>query len=145
MSESFNERSAGIWFSGAFYLLAGVYMIAFWGILDTSAYGLAILGVLSVVVGAFLFTLSRWAFWIGLFTFPVYLVEFLYAITSSVNLVGWFPDALTGAFQSSMIVYLIFLCLSFIVLIDKRNTLKKDRAVDALENFISSRKSEKVI
>jgi len=144
MSVSFNERSAGIWFSGTFYLLAGIYMLAFWGMLDTSAYGLAILGVLSVVTGAFLFTLSRWAFWIGLFTFPVYLVEFLYAIASSVNLVGWFPDALTGAFQSSMIVYLIFLCLSFVVLMDKRNMLKKDRAVDALENFIS-RKSEKVV
>ena len=144
MSDSFNERSAGIWFSGAFYMLGGVYMIAFWGILDTSAYGLAILGILSVVIGACLFTLSRWAFWIGLFTFTLYLVEFLYAITSSVNLVGWFPDALTGAFQSSMIVYLIFLCLSFIVLIDKRNMLKKDRTLDALENFIASRKSEKV-
>jgi len=118
-------------------------MLAFWGVFDPSAYALAALGAISVIIGVALFMLSRWGFWIGLFTFPLYLVEFVYAVVSSVNLVGWFPDAVTGVFQSSMIIYLIFLCFSFILLLDRRNTLKNDRILDSLNRVITSSRSEK--
>ena len=118
-------------------------MLAFWGVFDTAAYGLAALGAISVVIGVSLFMLSRWGFWIGLFTFPLYLVEFIYAAVSSVNLVGWFPDAVTGIFQSSMIIYLIFLCFSFILLLDRRNSLKNDRILDSLSRVITASRSEK--
>ena len=143
MSNNFNERSAGVWFALVFYALGGVYMLAFWGAFDPSAYALAALGVISVVIGVALFMLSRWGFWIGLFTFPLYLVEFIYATVSSVNLVGWFPDAVTGMFQSSMIIYLIFLCFSFILLLDRRNSLKNDRILESLNRVITASRSEK--
>ena len=143
MSSNFNERSAGVWFALVFYVLGGVYMLAFWGVFDAAAYGLAALGAISVVIGVALFMLSRWGFWIGLFTFPLYLVEFIYAVVSSVNLVGWFPDAVTGIFQSSMIIYLIFLCFSFILLLDRRNSLKNDRILDSLNRVITASRSEK--
>ena len=143
MSNSFNERSPGVWFALIFYVVGGFYMLAFWGVFDPSAYALAALGAISVIIGVALFMLSRWGFWIGLFTFPLYLVEFVYAVMSSVNLVGWFPDAVTGAFQSSMIIYLIFLCFSFILLLDRRNALKNDRILDSLNRVITSSRSEK--
>jgi len=143
MSNNFNERSAGVWFALVFYVIGGVYMLTFWGVFDTAAYGLAALGAISVVIGVSLFMLSRWGFWIGLFTFPLYLVEFIYAAVSSVNLVGWFPDAVTGIFQSSMIIYLIFLCFSFILLLDRRNSLKNDRILDSLSRVITASRSEK--
>src|SRR5208283_5283524 len=143
MSNNFNERSAGVWFALVFYVIGGVYMLAFWGVFDTAAYALAALGAISVVIGVALFMLSRWGFWIGLFTFPLYLVEFIYATVSSVNLVGWFPDAVTGIFQSSMIIYLVFLCFSFILLLDRRNSLKNDRILDSLSRVITASRSEK--
>jgi len=143
MSNNFNERSAGVWFALAFYVLGGVYMLAFWGVFDTGAYGLAALGAISVVIGVALFMLSRWGFWIGLFTFPLYLIEFVYAVVSSVNLVGWFPDVATSIFQSSMIIYLIFLCFSFILLLDRRNSLKNDRILELLTRVITASGSEK--
>jgi hypothetical protein len=143
MKEQFAERSAGIWFALVFYLVGGAYMLAFWGILDQVAYHLAILGLSSIIVGFALYMSSRWAFWIALFTFPVYFAEFIYGAVSSVNFVGWVPDTATGLFQASMIVYVVFLCFSFVLVIDKRNTLRSDRALDSLGNLISQSKSEK--
>ena len=144
MSNSFNERSAGVWFALVFYLIGGIYMLAFWGIFDPGAYLLAVLGAISLVIGVALFMLSRWAFWIGVFTFPLYLVEFIYSVVASVNLVGWFPDTLTGLFQSSMIVYVIFLCFSFVLLLDRRNSLKNDRIIESLNRVLTVNRSEKI-
>jgi len=144
VSNSFNERSAGVWFALVFYLIGGIYMLAFWGIFDPGAYLLAVLGAISLVIGVALFMLSRWAFWIGVFTFPLYLVEFIYSVVSSVNLVGWFPDTLTGLFQSSMIVYVIFLCFSFVLLLDRRNSLKNDRIIESLNRVLTVNRSEKI-
>jgi len=119
-------------------------MLAFWGIFDPGAYLLAVLGAISLVIGVALFMLSRWAFWIGVFTFPLYLVEFIYSVVASVNLVGWFPDTLTGLFQSSMIVYAIFLCFSFVLLLDRRNSLKNDRIIESLNRVLTVNRSEKI-
>lgn len=107
-------------------------MLTFWGMFDRTAYHLAALGILSIIIAAALYALSRWAFWLGLFTFPMLLVNFLFALISSVNLVGWAPDVPNGLFQASMVVYLVFLSFSFLLLIDKRNTLKNDRVLDML-------------
>jgi hypothetical protein len=63
----------------------------------------------------------------------LYLAVFLLATLASVNLAGWYPDILTGVFNASLIAYLVFLCLSFIMLLDKRNTLKSDRVMDRLK------------
>ena len=143
MANNFNERSPGVWFALAFYMIGGVYMLAFWGVFDPATYSLAALGAISVVISISLFMLSRWGFWIGLFTFPLYLVDFVYALVSSVNLVGWFPDAVTSIFQSSMILYLIFLCFSFLLLLDRRNTLKNDRTLELFSRTASrSQKTE---
>jgi hypothetical protein len=65
--------------------------------------------------------------------FPLFFAEFAYATLASVNLLGWGPDVQTAAFQASLLAYLAFLCLSLILLIDKRNTLKTDRFLDKLK------------
>jgi len=133
-----SERSAGIWVALVIYVLGGGYMIAFWA-LDQVAYYLVLLGVVSVLTGVALFKTSRWAWWLGLFSFPIFLVDVSYALLSSVNLVGWYPDLPTGAFHSSMIVYLVFLCLGFLLLVDKRNVLKSDSLLDLLSRPLSSK------
>lgn len=132
MTEKFTERTAGIWLPLVFYIVGGVYMLAFWGVFDRTAFHLTVFGVVSIIIAVALFSTSRWAFLLGLFTFPLFFTEFLYALLWSVNLVGWNPNLQTAAFQASMIVYLIFLTLSLILLIDKRNTLKSDRILDRL-------------
>jgi hypothetical protein len=132
MTEQFNERTAGVWVPLAFYAVGGAYMLAFWGLFARSAYQLLTLGALSLVIAAALYSLSRWAFWLGLLSFPLLFVEFLYALMLSVNFVGWYPDNQTTAFHASIIMYLVFLTLSLILLIDKRNTLKGDRVLDLL-------------
>lgn len=132
MTEKFAERTAGIWFPLGFYAAGGVYMLAFWAVFDRAAYHLAVLGVVSLLMAAALYSVSRWAFWVGLFTFPLYFAVFLLATLASVNLAGWYPDLPAALFNASLIVYLVFLCLSLIMLIDKRNALKTDRILDRL-------------
>ncbi len=99
-------------------------MLAFWSIFDRFAFHLAVLGALSLMIAIALFSLSRWAFWVGLATFPIFFVEFVYALIASVNFVGWNPDILTALFNASLVVYLMFLVFSLLLLIDKRNTLR---------------------
>ena len=132
MTEKFAEHTAGIWVPLVFYAAGGAYMLAFWGIFDRTAYHLTLLGIVSIILAVALYSLSRWAFWLGLFTFPIFFFEFLYAVMASVNFVGWNPNIPTAVFHASIIIYLVFLSLSLILLIDKRNTLKSDRILDRL-------------
>ena len=113
-------------------------MLAFWA-LDQVAYYLALLGIVSVLIGVALFRVSRWAWWLGLFSFPILFVDVAYALLTSVNFVGWYPDLSTGAFHASMIIYLIFLCLGFLLLIDRRNVLRSDNLLDSLSKPLSSK------
>ncbi len=138
MTETFTERTAGIWLPVVFYAVGGVYMLAFWGIFSPSAYHLLALGAVSVLIAAALYSLSRWAYWLGLFTFPLLAAEFIYALTFSVNVVGWFPNPTVAVFNTSMVVYLFFLCFSFLLLIDRRNILKSDRFLDRLRGSVSA-------
>ena len=131
-----NERSAGVWVALVIYLLGGAYMLAFWA-LDQTAYYLVLFGIVSLLIGIALFRVSRWAWWLGLFSFPIYFVEVAYALSTSVNFVGWYPDLPTGAFHASMIVYLVFLCLGFLLLIDRRNVLRSDNILDFLSKPLS--------
>jgi len=130
MTESFTERTAGIWIPTVFYGVGGVYILAFWGIFSPSAYHLLALGIASLLIAILLFTLSKWAYWIGLFTFPLLLVEFALALTFSVNIVGWDPSSSVALFNGTMVAYLILLCFSFLLLVDRRNVLKSDRLMD---------------
>lgn len=138
MTEKLTERTAGIWLPLVVYVVGGAYMLAFWGIFDRTAFQLIALGGISIITAVALYATSRWAFWLGLFTFPLFLVEFFYALLSTVNLVGWNPNPQTGAFQVSVVIYLMFLSLSLILLIDKRNTLKSDRILDLLKKPAST-------
>ena len=113
-------------------------MLAFWGLFDRTAYHLIVLGGVSIVIAVALYLLSRWAYWLGLFTFPLLLTVFALALVSSVNLIGWYPDLPSGLFHASMIAYLVFLVFAFILLIDKRNTLKNDRLLDLLGRPLSA-------
>ena len=142
MTESFAERTAGIWIPTVFYAVGGVYILVFWAVFSLAAYHLLALGIASIFVAVLLFSLSKWAYWIGLFTFPLLIVEFLYALMFSVNIAGWDPNALVAAFNASMVVYLGLLCLSFLLLLDRRNTLKSDRFMDRLGGSISQRQKE---
>jgi hypothetical protein len=141
LTEKFTERTAGIWLPLVFYVAGGVYMLGFWGILSRSAYHLVLLGALSIIIAVALYSMSRWAFWLGLFTFPLLFAEFLYALLVSVNFAGWDPDPQTATFHASLIIYLLFLTLSLILLIDKRNTLKGDRILDHLNRPVATPKS----
>lgn len=138
MTETFTERTAGIWIPTVFYAAGGVYMLAFWAMFSLSAYHLLALGVVSIVIAAALFSLSRWAYWFGLFTFPLLAAEFIYALIFSVNVVGWYPNPIVAVFNASMVVYLFFLCFAFLLLIDRRNTLKSDRLLDKLRESLSA-------
>lgn len=147
MTEKFMERTAGIWLPLVFYIVGGVYMLAFWGLFDRAAFHLTVLGVVSIIVALTLYLLSRWAFLLGLLTFPLYFVEFVYALNVSVNFAGWNPNMPTALLNASFVVYLMFLVFSLILLIDKRNTLKGDRVLDLLHGPVraaeKTKKSEK--
>jgi hypothetical protein len=141
LTEKFTERTAGIWLPLVFYVAGGVYMLGFWGIFSRSAYHLVFLGVLSIIIAVALYSMSRWAFWLGLFTFPLLFTEFVYALLVSVNFAGWDSNPQTAAFNASLVIYLLFLSLSLILLIDKRNTLKGDRILDRLNRPVPTPKT----
>ncbi|MGA3297917.1 MAG: hypothetical protein ABSD41_10765 [Candidatus Bathyarchaeia archaeon] len=141
MSEAVGERSAGIWVALVIYVLGGGYLLGFWSLLDRAAYHLAILGIVSVVIAISLLRLSRWAYWLGLFTFPLCLVDVAYALLTSVNFVGWNPNTQTLAFNASMVIYLVFLCFGFLLLIDRRSVLRSDAILDILSKFSTAKAS----
>ena len=138
MTEEFTERTAGIWIPTAFYAVGGIYILAFWALYSLAGVHLLVLGTASILVAVLLYSLSKWAYWIGLFTFPLLIVEFLYALNFSVAIVGWYPNVPVAAFNASMVVYLVLLCFSFLLLLDKRNSLKSDRFMDKLGSAASS-------
>ena len=138
MTESFTERTPGIWIPTVFYAASGIYILAFWAVFSLSAYHLLALGIASILIAVLLFTLSKWAYWIGLFTFPLLIVEFVYALNFSVAIAGWDPNVPDAAFNASIVVYLVLLCFSFLLLLDKRNSLKTDRVMDKLGSAASS-------
>jgi len=142
MTESFTERTAGIWIPTVFYGVGGLYILAFWAVFSLSAYHLLALGIASILVAVLLFNLSKWAYWIGLFTFPLLIVEFVYALMFSVNIAGWYPTAQVAAFNASMVIYLVLLCFSFLLLLDRRNTLRSDKFMDKLGSSVSPRQKE---
>ena len=113
-------------------------MLSFWA-LDQAAYYLALFGIISLLIAGALFKTSRWAWWLGLFSFPIYFVDVAYALLTSVNLVGWYSDLPTGTFHASMITYLVFLCVGFILLLDRRNVLRSDSILDLLNKPLSSK------
>ena len=139
MTESFTERTAGIWIPTVFYAVGGVYILAFWAIFSISAYHLLALGIASIITAALLFGLSKWAYWVGLFTFPLLIVEFVYSLVFSVNVAGWDPNATVATFNASMVAYLVLLCLSFLLLLDRRNALKTDRFMDRMSQSVFGR------
>jgi len=139
VSDKVSERSAGVWVALVVYALEGVYMLGFWAFLDRAFYLLALFGILSIAIAAALFNMSRWAWWLGLFTFPLFFIDVVYALFASVSFVGWDPDALTAVFHGSMIIYLIFLCLALLLLIDRRNVLRSDRVLDLLNKPLSTK------
>jgi len=141
LSEAVGERSAGIWVALVIYVLGGGYLLGFWSMLDRAAYHLAILGIVSVVIAISLLRLSRWAYWLGLFTFPLYLVDVASALLTSVNFVGWNPNNQTLAFNASMVIYLVFLCFGFLLLIDRRSVLRSDAILDILSKFSTAKAS----
>lgn len=132
LTETFTERTAGIWVPLVFYVFGGVYMLAFWGLFDRAAYHLLVLGGISIIIAIALYFVSRWAYWLGIFSFPLMFALFAWALIFSVNVVGWYPNITNALLNASMVVYLVFLTLSLLLLIDKRNTLKNDRILDML-------------
>jgi hypothetical protein len=90
-----------------------------------------------------LYFLSRWAYWLGIFTFPLLFALFAYGLVFSVNVVGWYPNIPNALLNVSMILYLVFLTLSLLLLIDRRNILKNDRILDMLRKPLAAPSAEK--
>lgn len=74
-----------------------------------------------------------------MFSFPIFFVDVAYALLTSVNFMGWYPDLTTGLFHASIIAYLVMICLGFLLLVDRRNVLRSDRILDLLNKSFSSK------
>jgi uncharacterized protein (DUF983 family) len=68
------QGSTGLRVAAIFYVLLGVYMLAFPVAFDPSTYPLYIIGVLSIVAGAGTILMKKWGLWIAVLVFPVMLV-----------------------------------------------------------------------
>ena len=68
----------GLRIAAVFYIILGVYALVFPVLYDPSLYALYIVGGLSILCGAGVILLKKWALWITAILFPIMLTCLLY-------------------------------------------------------------------
>jgi len=117
-------KSLSIWFSAIYYLLAGVYALAFPVIFDLRLVPLEILGALCLVSSFGILRMKRWAIWLGLALAPLVFVTGLVSFEASAGFAGFNPNTPTMLFHLSLIFCAIFSIPSFILILGKRRQFK---------------------
>jgi hypothetical protein len=106
------------------YMVLGVYALVFPIVYDISLYPLYIVGGLSILCGAGVLLLKKWAVWISAALFPVMLMLSIATLYYSVSVAGFYPDWERMLFHLSLVIYLILSIVGFLLVIDKRKDLK---------------------
>ena len=118
------QGSTGLRVASIFYILLGIYTLAFPVAFDPSAYPFYIIGVLSIIAGAGAMFVKKWGLWIGVLLFPVMLVLSIVTLYYSASVVGFYPDWQTILFHLSLIGYLVLAVLAFLLIVDKKREFK---------------------
>jgi hypothetical protein len=118
------QGSTGLRIAAIFYILLGIYTLAFPVAFDPAAYPFYIIGVLSIVAGAGAILVKKWGLWIAVLLFPVMLVLSIVTLYYSASVVGFYPDWQATLFHLSLIGYLVLAVLAFLLIVDKKREFK---------------------
>ena len=118
------QGPTGLRVAAIFYIILGIYMLAFPVLYDPSLYPLYIIGILSILSGVGILLLKKWALWISVALFPVMLMLSIVTLYYSVSVVGFYPDWESTVFHISLIAYLILTIIAFLLVVDRRREFK---------------------
>ena len=118
------QGPTGLRIAAVFYIILGIYALAFPVMYDLSLYPMYIIGVLSILCGAGVLLLKKWGLWISAVLFPVMLMLSMVTLYYSASVGGFYPDWERALFNVSLILYLVLAALGFLLVADKRRELK---------------------
>lgn len=117
-------HATGLLVASAIFFVLGAYGLVFSALFDPGLIPLIALSVVALVTGVGLFLNRRFGLWLTLLLFPLGIVEAISTLLYSVRLAGWYSDNATGAFNASLILYVVGLILALLLVADKRSELK---------------------
>jgi len=118
------DRSFGVWFSSAFYILAGIYIVIFPILYERFLFPLYFIAGACVIAGVGIFLMWRWAFWLALIAIPAVVTTFVSVLLYSISNFGFNPDWSTGLFNTINALYLVFTAIALLLLMDKRKEFR---------------------
>jgi len=118
------DRSFGVWFSSAFYILAGIYIVIFPILYERFLFPLYFIAGACVIAGVGIFLMWRWAFWLALIAIPAVATTFVSVLLYSISNFGFNPDWTTAIFNTINALYLVFTAIALLLLMDKRKEFR---------------------
>jgi len=118
------DRSFGVLFSSAFYILAGIYIVIFPILYERFLFPLYFIAGACVIAGVGIFSMWRWAFWLALIAIPAVVTTFVSVLLYSISNFGFNPDWSTGLFNTINALYLVFTAIALLLLMDKRKEFR---------------------
>ncbi len=119
-----SDRSFGVWFSSVFYILVGIYIVAFPILYERFLFPLYFIAGACLIAGVGIFLMSRWALWLAVIAIPAMVTTFGSALFYSVSNFGFNPDWGTGLFNMINALYLAFTAVALLFVLDKRKEFK---------------------
>src|SRR5438445_10063497 len=118
-------RPVGLSFSSFFYAASGLYYLIYpFVVQDTSLYQLYIIGALSIVGSVGIMRVTRWGLWAGLALFPLQIVAPAFALMAALQYPGVASSSSPLAYTVSLVLLRLFASLTFLLVLDKRRTVK---------------------
>ena len=117
-------HATGLIVASAIFFVLGAYGLAFSALYETALIPLIALSVVSLATGVGVLLGRRFGLWLTLLLFPLGIVETIVTLLYSVTLSGWYSNNMAGAFNISLILYVVGLVISLLLVIDKRGQLK---------------------
>jgi len=118
------DRSFGVWFSSAFYILAGIYIVIFPILYERFLFPFYFIAGACVIAGVGIFLMWRWAFWLALIAIPAVVTTFVSVLLYSISNFGFNPDWSTALFNMINALYLVFTAIALLLLMDKRKEFR---------------------
>lgn len=118
------DRSFGIWFLSAFYILAGIYMVIFPVLYEHFLLPLYFIAGACVIAGVGIFLMWRWALWLAVVAIPAMVTAFGSVLLYSISNFGFNPDWSSGLFNTINALYIAFTPIALLFLLDKRKEFR---------------------
>lgn len=118
-------RGKALLFAAAFYIVTGLCLLVLTLGANADLWVLSALSIVSILVGAGLFMLKRWGFWLAIAVFPLLIVVAASTLSTSMSLPVENADAVALLFNVSMGIVVLLSFVSVIIVLDNRSRFEK--------------------